>query len=114
MRAAHAESAITVAVFTSTRQPSRLLDYYQCSVVCDQPQVKVSSDRDRKPRFYTPVKPGKRYALEVDGNTRLRLESRLNYDSDASQHQFYWIKIFYDGLYPVSYTHLTLPTIYSV
>jgi len=108
-RAAHAGSAITVAVFTSTRQPARLLDYYQCSVVCDQPQVEVSDDRARRPRFYTPVKPGKRYALEVDGNTRLRLESRLNYDSDASQHQFYWIKIFYDGIYHRTLLFDTVP-----
>ena len=108
-RAAHAGSAITVAVFTSTRQPNRLLDYYQCSVVCEQPQVKVSDDRGRKPRFYTPVRPGRRYALEVDGNTRLRLESRLKYDSDASQHQFYWIKIFYDGIYHRTLLFDTVP-----
>jgi len=67
MRAPYAASAITVAVFTSTRQPARLLDYYQCSVVCDQPQVEVSDDRARRPRYYTPVRPGKRYSLEVDG-----------------------------------------------
>ena len=109
MRAPYAASAITVAVFTSTRQPARLLDYYQCSVVCDQPQVEVSDDRARRPRYYTPVRPGKRYALEVDGNTRLRLESRLNYDSDASQHQFYWIKIFYDGIYHPTVLFDTVP-----
>lgn len=109
MRSPNADSAITVAIFTSTRQPSRLLDYYQCSVVCEQPQVEVSDDRGRRPRFYTPVRPGKRYALEVDSNTRLRLESRLNYDSDASQHQFYWIKIFLDGIYHRTLLFDTVP-----
>ena len=109
MRSPHAESAITVAVFTSTRQPARLLDYYQCSVVSGQPQVKVSDDRGRKPRLYTPVRPGKRYTLEVDGNTRLRLETRLNYDSDASQHQFYWVKIFHDGIYHRTLLFDTVP-----
>ena len=87
-RAPTAGSPITVAVFTSTRQPLRLLDYYQCSVVCQQRQVEVSEDRARRPRKYTPVRPGQRYPLELDSNTRLRLESRLVYDSDASQHQF--------------------------
>lgn len=109
MRAAEAQSAITVAIFTSTRQPSRLLDYYQCSVVGQQRRVEVSDDRGRRPRFYTPVRPGKRYALEVDGNTRLRLESRLNYDSDASQHQFYWVKIFLDGIYHKTLLFDTVP-----
>jgi len=109
MRASDAARSITIAVFTSTREPSRLLDYYQCSVVCEQPQVEVSDDRGRKPRFYTPVRPGKRYALEVDGNTRLRLESRLNYDSDSSQHQFYWIKIFHDGIYHRTLLFDTVP-----
>ncbi len=108
-RTAAADSPITIAVFTSTRQPTRLLDYYQCSVVGPQRHVKVSDDRGRKPRLYTPIKPGRRYALEIDSNTRLRLESRLNYDSDSSQHQFYWIKIFLDGVYDRTLLFDTLP-----
>ena len=109
LRSADAPSAITIAVFTSTRDPRRLLDYYQCSVIGNERRVKVSDDRARKPKFYTPIKSGKRYALEVDSNTRLRLETRLMYDSDSSQHQFYWVKVFIDGVYDHTLLFDTLP-----
>ena len=109
LRPASATSPLTAAVFTSAQQPGRLLDYYQCPVICDQKQVEVSDDRARKPRLYTALKSGRRYPLEVEGNSRVRLESRLKYDSDSSQHQFYWIKIFVDGVEHQTLLFDTLP-----
>lgn len=106
---AAATSAITVAIFTSARHSRRALDYYQCDIRCDQKRVEISDDRGRTPRYYTPLKSGHRYPLEVQGSTRLRLETRLKYDLDASQHQTYWIKIFIDGLYHKTLLFDTLP-----
>ena len=105
----NAASAITVAVFTSARYPHRPLDYYQCEIKCDQKRVQISDDRGRKPLYYTPLKSGRRYPLEVEGSTRLRLETRLKYDLDASRHQFYWVKIFLDGVYHKTLLFDTLP-----
>ncbi len=101
--------AMTVAVFTSARYQHRSLDYYQCEIACDDKRVQISDDRGRKPLYYTPLKSGRRYPLEVDGSTRLRLETRLKYDLDASRHQFYWVKIFIDGVYHKTLLFDTLP-----
>ena len=100
---------MTVAVFTSARHPQRTLDYYQCEILSPEKRVKISDDRGRRPLYYTPLKSGRRYPLEIEGRTRLRLETRLKYDLDASQHQFYWIKIFVDGVYHKTLLFDTLP-----
>ena len=104
-----ATTPIAVAVFTSAAHEHRPLDYYQCDIACDEKRVEISDDVGRKPIYYTPLKSGRRYSLEVDGSTRLRLETRLKYDLDASQHQFYWIKIFIDGVYHKTLLFDTLP-----
>ncbi len=101
--------AMTVAVFTSARYQHRALDYYQCEIACDEKRVQISDDRGRRPLYYTPLKSGRRYPLEVEGSTRLRLETRLKYDLDASRHQFYWVKIFIDGVYHKTLLFDTLP-----
>lgn len=102
-------SAMTVAVFTSARYQHRGLDYYQCEIACDDQRVQISDDRGRRPLYYTPLKSGRRYPLEVEGSARLRLETRLKYDLDASRHQFYWVKIFIDGVYHKTLLFDTLP-----
>ncbi len=104
-----APAPMTVAVFTSARYQHRTLDYYQCPIDCSDDRVEISDDRGRRPLYYTPLKSGRRYPLEVEGSTRLRLETRLKYDLDASQHQFYWIKIFVDGVYHKTLMFDTLP-----
>ena len=108
-RPATEKTPIAVAVFTSAANEHRPLDYYQCEVNCDQKRVEISDDLGKKPIYYTPLKSGRRYPLEVEGSTRLRLETRLKYDLDASQHQFYWIKIFIDGVYHKTLLFDTLP-----
>ena len=101
--------SMTVAVFTSARYRHRTLDYYQCEIACDDKRVQISDDRGRRPLYYTPLKSGRRYPLEIEGSARLRLETRLKYDLDASQHQFYWVKIFVDGVYHKTLLFDTLP-----
>ena len=101
--------AMKVAVFTSARYQRRALDYYQCEIACDEKRVQISDDRGRRPLYYTPLKSGRRYPLEVEGSTRLRLETRLKYDLDASRHQFYWVKVFVDGVYHKTLLFDTLP-----
>jgi len=104
-----APSSMAVAVFTSARYQHRSLDYYQCDITCDEKRVKISDDRGRRPLYYTPLKSGRRYPLEMEGSSRLRLETRLKYDLDASQHQFYWVKIFVDGIHHKTLLFDTLP-----
>ena len=99
----------TVAVFTSMRHDHRPLDYYQCEITCDSKRTEISDDTGDAPRYYTPLKSGRRYPLELEGSTRLRLETRLKYNLDASQHQFYWVKIFVDGIYHKTLLFDTLP-----
>ena len=55
-----------------------------------------------------------RPAVLTDGEDLMPGMSRRWDQPDPKINPRYWAKFYLEGLSPVSYTHLTLPTIYSV
>ena len=108
------EGCARFAVYTSRRSVKRGLDSYQCDLINCGQQVEIHDDTDKRPRSYYQVAPFQRIQIgERNGDSRVRFETRLNYNNDTSQHRSYWMKVYVDGAIRKIVTFDTLPERYN-
>lgn len=113
-RSPHADGSARFAIYTSRRTVNRGLDSYQGNLLNCGNQVEIHDDSDKRPRSYIVIKPGDRVKVGKRKNdSRVRFETRLDYNNDASQHRSYWMKVYVDGAIRKIVTFDTLPGRYE-
>ena len=95
-RPAHLAGEICIAAFTSRRKTPQLLDYYQCPIEQSGAKVEIQSGLAARDYKFVPADQSRR--LQTRGPKRLRIETRLKYNSDIQRNQPYWVRVFCDGV----------------
>lgn len=93
-RPAFAEGCRRFKIYTSRRDVKRGLDSYQCELFNCGEKVEIRNDSVDRPRSYYVVEANSRIKLaNRKADSRVRFETRLDYNRDRTQHRSYWMKV---------------------